>query len=205
MKYLMVNGIEQTCAVWSVLGTPFYVMEYVRGRIFKDPTLPGLSKEERRQIYAATIRVLASIHKVDIKAAGLEDYGKSGKPGTFHCNVDLILVRSLIMFIDCTSTPNLLNKRCNRASSDAALDTLVHCSSIVGEYLKRNFARWSKQYEASKTGPIEAMDKLTAWLTEHMPDNEMITLVHGDFRQARLYRLHCLSLRILYAFVHGLV
>ena len=56
-------------------------MEYVDGRIFKDPTLPELSTEERRQIYDAAIQVLASIHRVNIKEAGLEQFGKAGKTG----------------------------------------------------------------------------------------------------------------------------
>ena len=54
-------------------------MEHVSGRIFKDPKLPGLTYEERQQIYNAVIEVLVKIHKVDIKAAGLEGYGKEGQ------------------------------------------------------------------------------------------------------------------------------
>jgi len=51
-----------------------------------------------------------------------------------------------------------------------------------GGYLKRNFQRWARQYEASKTGEIESMDKLIDWLPKNMPDNERCTIVHGDFR-----------------------
>lgn len=59
-------------------------MNYVGGRVFKDPSLPGLSKEERRQIYYAAVEVLAKIHKVDIKEAELEDFGKSGTRPVFR-------------------------------------------------------------------------------------------------------------------------
>jgi hypothetical protein len=52
----------------------------------------------------------------------------------------------------------------------------------LGEYVKRNFARWAKQYEASKTQDIAAMDQLMTWLGKHFPANEMTTLTHGDFR-----------------------
>ena len=63
----------------SVLGTPFYLMEHVQGRIFKDPSLPGLRPEERSQVYAAMNRTIAAIHAVDVDAAGLADYGKHGE------------------------------------------------------------------------------------------------------------------------------
>ncbi|XP_072271969.1 acyl-CoA dehydrogenase family member 10 [Pyxicephalus adspersus] len=66
------------CEDSSIIGTPFYLMEYCTGRIFKDPTLPDLDAKERQAIYAAMNKVLCKIHSVDINAAGLEDYGKQG-------------------------------------------------------------------------------------------------------------------------------
>jgi len=54
-------------------------MEHVPGRVFKDPLLPGMSREERRDIYLAMSDVLVQIHKVNVKEAGLDDYGKQGK------------------------------------------------------------------------------------------------------------------------------
>ena len=62
-----------------MLGTPFYLMEHVQGRIFKDPSLPGLSPEERGRVYAAMNQTIASIHAVDVDTAGLADYGKHGE------------------------------------------------------------------------------------------------------------------------------
>lgn len=53
-------------------------MEHVPGRIFKDPGLEGMSPEDRRSIYLSICDVLVKIHKVNIKEAGLEDYGKQG-------------------------------------------------------------------------------------------------------------------------------
>ena len=53
-------------------------MKYVPGRIFKDPLLPGLDADHRRRIYQAMCEVLVKIHNVDISAAGLQDFGKSG-------------------------------------------------------------------------------------------------------------------------------
>jgi len=66
------------CEDPSVIGTEFFVMEYVTGRIFWDPTLPQLAAAERRALYAEMIRVLAELHKVDYQARGLGDYGKPG-------------------------------------------------------------------------------------------------------------------------------
>lgn len=66
------------CTDESVIGTMFYVMDYVRGRILWDLTLPGLSKEQRRATYEAQIDTLAALHNTDYKAIGLEDYGKTG-------------------------------------------------------------------------------------------------------------------------------
>src|SRR5690554_6669834 len=63
----------------SIVGTPFFLMEHLDGRIFWDPTLPGLTPEEQRDIVNEKIRVLAAIHSVDLKKAGLEDYGRHGQ------------------------------------------------------------------------------------------------------------------------------
>jgi len=51
-----------------------------------------------------------------------------------------------------------------------------------GNYFARQIARWSKQYRASETEPIEAMEKLIAWLPANIPPGEETTLVHGDYR-----------------------
>ncbi|HVP30277.1 MAG TPA: phosphotransferase [Myxococcota bacterium] len=66
------------CEDDAVIGTPFYVMAHVEGRIFRDPTLPGLEPAERAAIYDAMNDVLARLHKVDVAAVGLSDYGKPG-------------------------------------------------------------------------------------------------------------------------------
>src|SRR5690606_6694088 len=105
-----VAKVHALCEDESVVGTPFYVMDYVQGRIFWDPRLPGLSKEERRAIYEEEVRVLAAIHAVDVDAVGLGDYGRKG------------------------------------------------------EYVSRQVARWSKQYLASATRDIPAMNALMAYL-----------------------------------------
>lgn len=64
------------CDDASVAGTPFYLMEYVEGRIFWDPALPDLRPTERSAIYQEMNRVIAAIHAVDPDTAGLADFGR---------------------------------------------------------------------------------------------------------------------------------
>ena len=66
------------CEDASIIGTPFYVMDYVEGRVFRDLTLPGLTPAERAALFDAMNATLAQLHTVDYVAAGLETYGKPG-------------------------------------------------------------------------------------------------------------------------------
>ena len=116
------------CVDDSVIGTMFYIMDCVDGRIMWDPSLPGMSPAERGAIFDEMNRVIAALHQVDQDAVGLTDYGKPDK------------------------------------------------------YLERQVARWSKQYRASETEQIEAMDKLIDWLPQNIPAGEETSIVHGDFR-----------------------
>uniref|UniRef100_A0A7M4F9C5 Acyl-CoA dehydrogenase family member 10 n=1 Tax=Crocodylus porosus TaxID=8502 RepID=A0A7M4F9C5_CROPO len=116
------------CEDSSIIGTPFYLMEYCAGHVYKDPSLPGLEPSQRRAIYTAMNQVLAQIHSVDLKAAGLEDYGKHGN------------------------------------------------------YVQRQVQTWTKQYRATETHTIPAMERLIEWLPLHLPQAHQVTLVHGDFR-----------------------
>jgi aminoglycoside phosphotransferase (APT) family kinase protein len=116
------------CEDESVIGTAFYVMEYVSGRVFWDPRLPDLGVAERHAIHDEINRVIAALHGVDPEAVGLGDYGRTG------------------------------------------------------EYIARQVSRWSKQYLASETEKIEAMDNLIAWLPENIPAGEETRIVHGDYR-----------------------
>ncbi len=62
----------------SPIGTMFFIMEFVEGRIFWDPALKKSSNEERTAIFAEMNRVLAALHDVSPEAVGLADYGKPG-------------------------------------------------------------------------------------------------------------------------------
>jgi len=66
------------CEDPSVLGSAFYVMEHVQGRILWDPALPGFRPDERARLFDDMNRVIAALHRVDVAAAGLADYGKPG-------------------------------------------------------------------------------------------------------------------------------
>jgi aminoglycoside phosphotransferase (APT) family kinase protein len=66
------------CEDESVVGTSFYVMDFLEGRIFRDPQLPGVAPAERAAIYDSMNDVLARLHKVDFASVGLSDFGKPG-------------------------------------------------------------------------------------------------------------------------------
>jgi aminoglycoside phosphotransferase (APT) family kinase protein len=117
------------CEDASVIGTPFFVMRFVPGTIYWDPTLPELpSNDARSRLYRAYIRTLAAIHHVDLAKTGLSDYGKQGG------------------------------------------------------YVARQVERWTKQYEASKTEDVPAMNALMKWLASTSPRADETTLIHGDYR-----------------------
>lgn len=81
MKALAGTGVPvprmlHYCEDRSVLGTPFYVMEFLAGRVLMDQALPGMTPAERGAIYAEMNRVLAALHCVDYRQIGLETFGK---------------------------------------------------------------------------------------------------------------------------------
>ncbi|MFD1611448.1 phosphotransferase family protein [Sphingomonas tabacisoli] len=115
------------CEDADVIGSAFYVMSHVPGRIFFDNAMPDLSPEERASAYDSANETLAALHSVDLDRAGLADFGRPGN------------------------------------------------------YLERQVGRWSKQYEASKTSDIPAMDRVIAWLRDSVPPAVSPTLVHGDY------------------------
>ena len=116
------------CEDDALIGTAFYVMDYVEGRVLWDQSLPGMSKSERFAIWDELNRVIAKLHLLDYRALGLETFGKPGN------------------------------------------------------YIERQIARWTKQYQASETEPIAAMDELIAWLPQNIPPETATTVVHGDYR-----------------------
>ena len=66
------------CEDEAVIGTAFFVMDCVHGRVFSDPALPGVNPGERTAMYDSMNDVLARLHTVDEKAIGLGDYGRPG-------------------------------------------------------------------------------------------------------------------------------
>ncbi|MBS0493722.1 MAG: phosphotransferase [Proteobacteria bacterium] len=66
------------CEGAGLLGTPFYVMEFLPGRVLMDQALPGMQPAGRGAIYREMNRVIAALHAVDYAAVGLGDYGKVG-------------------------------------------------------------------------------------------------------------------------------
>ncbi|KAJ6446182.1 acyl-CoA dehydrogenase family member 11 [Purpureocillium lavendulum] len=90
-EYRIMHALERTdvavpktyclCEDDSIIGTPFYIMEFLDGRIIEDFTLPDVTPEERTQMWRAAVETLARFHAVDYRAVGLE---KFGKPAGFY-------------------------------------------------------------------------------------------------------------------------
>lgn len=83
MRALAATDVPVPGALWleedtTILGTPFYVMERIEGRVFEDCTLPGLAPQERREIYLDMARTLARLHAVRPEEIGLGNFGRPG-------------------------------------------------------------------------------------------------------------------------------
>ena len=116
------------CEDESVIGTAFYVMDFVEGRVLWDQSLPGMTKAQRADIWDELNRVIAELHTIDFQKVGLQEFGKPGN------------------------------------------------------YIERQIARWTKQYQASETERVEAMNNLIEWLPSNIPPSAATTVVHGDYR-----------------------
>src|SRR5450432_3613329 len=73
-----VPTMRALCKDEAVIGTAFYVMDFLDGRIFRDARLPGVAPDERAALYDDLNATLARLHAVDWRGAGLEDYGRPG-------------------------------------------------------------------------------------------------------------------------------
>jgi len=73
-----VAHVHGLCMDDSIIGTWFYVMDMIEGRIFWDATVPGIAREERAAIFDAMNATLAQLHTLDYESAGLGDYGRRG-------------------------------------------------------------------------------------------------------------------------------
>lgn len=120
------------CEDAEVIGTPFFLMDYVPGRFSAEPNLPEISRHSRTPAWLAMARTLGALHQVEWRACGLEDFGRPDG------------------------------------------------------YIPRQLKTWTRQYEASKTQEMPAMDKLIAKLQQHLPEDEAATIVHGDFRPGNM-------------------
>ena len=114
----------------SLLGTPFYLMEWLDGRVFTAYGTPGLPAQERGALFASMCETMARIHRLDFRALGLGDYGREGN------------------------------------------------------YFRRQISRWSELWAQYRKGDDDNpdLDRMIGWLGARIPDSELLTLCHGDFR-----------------------
>lgn len=73
-----VARIHALCPDADVIGTPFFIMDMVDGRIFWDATIPGISADDRRLMFDAMNAAVARLHMIDYRSVGLEDFGRTG-------------------------------------------------------------------------------------------------------------------------------
>lgn len=66
------------CEDREIVGTPFYLMEWLDGRVFNEFATPGVTRETRAEIFRSMCGTLAAIHKLDYRALGLGDFGRPG-------------------------------------------------------------------------------------------------------------------------------
>jgi len=66
------------CADAELLGTPFYLMECLRGRVFHDYCTSGLTSHERQAVFEAMVETMATMHRLDFTALGLSNFGRPG-------------------------------------------------------------------------------------------------------------------------------
>ena len=137
-EYKVITALQNTevpvpktyglCEDEDVIGTSFFVMDFLDGSIYWDLLLADKSPKERTEIFASKNKVIAELHKVNYENVGLSNYGKPGN------------------------------------------------------YIARQVSRWTKQYLASETENIPAMNNLIDWLPPNIPDEDETSIVHGDYR-----------------------
>ncbi len=66
------------CAEREVIGTPFYLMQRLQGRVFHDFATPGVTAVGRKSMFEAMVGTMAAMHRLDLGALGLTDYGRPG-------------------------------------------------------------------------------------------------------------------------------
>ena len=116
------------CEDATLIGTPFFVMQHVPGRLMGSRFAEAGPLAERQAINDDLLRVLAALHRVDWRAAGLEGFGRPER------------------------------------------------------YVERQVARWTAQWEGSRTEDVPTMERLSAWLQQHLPADDAASIVHGDYR-----------------------
>lgn len=116
----------------EVVGTPFYVMERLEGRVFADCSLPGVAPSDRRAMYFDMAQTIARLHQLDWAKLGLEDFGRKG------------------------------------------------------QFFARQVARWTRQWQLSKTRHVPDIEALIEWLPANLPADDATSISHGDFRIGNL-------------------
>ncbi|KAI6779268.1 Acyl-CoA dehydrogenase family member-like protein [Emericellopsis cladophorae] len=145
------------CADGSVVGTPFYIMGFLDGRILEDAGMPGMTAEERSSHWKAAVKTLAKFHRVDFRKVGLEDFGKHSdfydrQVATWRH------ISAVGVFTSCCLKSVLINPA---KSQEQVVDVKT------GE----------------PVGPIPHLDEMLAFFSDkRYQPKDRATLVHGDYK-----------------------
>lgn len=166
------------CRDPTIIGSEFFIMEYVRGRTFKDPALPSMAPSQRTLIYKEMIRILTEIHAVDLVETGLEFFARSS---------DSYLVRQ----IDRWKKQYLAAKIEDQVEVDQ-YDKHIPLSIYLPPPLYDrksgnragiySYQQWLYFFLVLHLHLL--LLRLVSWLDTHSPeaDDGRVALVHGDFR-----------------------
>eukprot|EP00804_Cyclotella_cryptica_P024620 CCRYP_001627-RA/>CCRYP_001627-RA protein AED:0.02 eAED:0.02 QI:115/1/1/1/1/1/3/3002/456 len=131
------------CKDASVIGSEFYVMKFVEGRIFVDPRMTSIiSIEERMEAFRDAIRVLVNIHNFPWREAGLENYGgqRQGGGASKDGSIPTYVQRQLERLLQVTSKQSQMMKSPNAKNANSDVDmgeverTLRKIARILSEH-----------------------------------------------------------------------
>ena len=185
-----IHGVSQFAAGQS---NPTYLIEGERRRFVLRKKPPG-TLLPKAHLVEREYRILAALAETDVPV-----------PRVHHLCEDTAIIGTAFYVMDHVEGAvdqdpawPALSPDGRRAAYASMADVLVRLHRVdwrglglddygrEGNYIARQIRRWTGQYEASRSGEIAEMDRLIAWLPDHIPEDDETTIVHGDYRPGNL-------------------
>lgn len=179
-----VPAVYAYCTDTNVMGTEFYLMEFVAGRIFTDPSLPELSKPERQKAYRHAIQILVNLHrKVDYQALGLHDYGGPTSSPPY-------MSRQLQRLVTVSQQQRKQQEKHYQPKQQASNESYIDYAQTHSDTRSFSLAAAAIPVLAQQLGefvnecPSIAQNSLTASKQSARPALKKVgtSLIHGDFK-----------------------